>query len=82
MDFISISEIEMFADSLDCSKDRYCCKTHFPDICKVEDIGLQHSLVCRDSRPHTNACVCAVPFGDRHFCRCPVLIHIVRKYRK
>lgn len=82
MDFIDIDEIVMLADGLHCSKGMSCYESGFTNLCKVEDIGLQHSVVCRESRPYMQECAFAVPFGDRHFCKCPVRIHLVKKYRK
>lgn len=60
-----------------CTKDFLCLEANFTNICKSQDIGLKHHLLCKDEHPQK--CVYALPFGNAHICTCPLRRYLSRE---
>ena len=80
MDEDQRKEIEEIINHYKCPRDFQCCKSHFRDLCKAKDIGLETYLKCLESDPRS--CPVSVPFGEGYFCQCPLRIHIWEKLKK
>jgi hypothetical protein len=73
-------EIEEIIGHFKCPRDFRCCKSHFRDLCKAKDIGLETFLKCLEEDPRS--CPASVPFGDGYFCECPLRVYIAKKLKK
>jgi len=67
-------------DELNCSKNFKCAEQGFENLCKAKDLGLQDLLECLEG--DQLSCTFALPFGESHFCSCPLRAYIAKKLKK
>ncbi|UCD88215.1 MAG: hypothetical protein JSV01_10895 [Desulfobacterales bacterium] len=67
-------------DGLILPKDCKCYEPGFGVTCKAQDIGLQSYVKCLEKDPYS--CSFSVSFGYSHYCKCPVRVHIAKKFKK
>ena len=72
-------KIEEMMETLQCSMDFICYKSGLKTLCKAKDRGLKDYLDCLDESFN---CTFRIPFGDGHFCKCPIRIYIIRELGK
>ncbi len=72
-------KIEEIMAGMRCLKDFQCAKSGFDRLCKTKDFGLEDHLECLEENPQ--ACSFAMPFGNGHFCQCPLRIHLDKKLK-
>ncbi len=74
---------EEIMDGFQCPKDFQCYKSGFETLCKV-GVGskgvVTGGYVCLEERPPL--CKFSVPFGERHFCQCPLRVFIFKELGK
>jgi len=63
-----------------CSKHFLCARNGFEDLCRARDFGLDDYLECLEDVPQH--CDFALPFGNTHFCQCPLRVYIAEKLRR
>ena len=73
-------QIEGLIGGLSCPKNFKCASSNFQQLCHAKDIGMDNYLVCLDPLPRK--CVFAFPFGDGHFCRCPLRVFLAKNLKK
>lgn len=62
-----------------CPRDFRCLTSNFTNIGRIEDIGLKNYLVCKEE--NAQRCVFAIPFGNAHFCTCPLRRYLARELK-
>jgi hypothetical protein len=73
-------QIDDIMGAMDCPKRFRCAENGFEELCRAEDIHLDHHLVCLEERPE--ACSFAVPFGGASFCRCPLRVYLAKHVQR
>ena len=79
-DLSNRKEIEEIINQFECPRDFGCCRSHFRDLCKAKDVGLETFLKCLEEDPRS--CQASVPFGAGYFCECPLRVYIAKKLKK
>ena len=73
-------KIDEIMAGMQCPKNFKCAECGFELLCEAEDTGLEGYLKCLDKSPW--ACSFAVPFGRKHFCRCPLRVYLSKELKK
>ena len=73
-------EIQEIVNHYKCPRDFRCSKSHFKTLCKAKDIGLESFLECPEKG--ARSCPVSIPFGDAHFCQCPLRVYVAKKLKK
>ena len=73
-------ELEEIIGELKCPKNFHCCESGFEMLCKAKDVGIEEFLECLEERPFE--CKFSIPFGNAHYCQCPLRIYIAKKLKK
>jgi len=73
-------KIEEMIGHMKCPKNFNCTKNGFTDLCRAKDFGLDNYLECLEDSPPP--CTFALPFGEAHFCQCPLRVYIAKKLKK
>ncbi len=73
-------KIEEIMAGMQCPKDFQCARSGLERLCKAKDFGLENYLECLEETPQ--ACAFALPFGDGHFCQCPLRVYLCKKLKK
>ncbi|MDD5326983.1 MAG: hypothetical protein PHY02_04100 [Phycisphaerae bacterium] len=76
------TEIEKIASEVNCPKNFECYKSEdgMTCKCKTRDFGLSQYLDCLENEPES--CEFALPFGNGHFCTCPVQLYISKNLKQ
>ncbi len=72
--------IEELIGQMQCPKGFKCAESGFEDLCKAKDFGLDNYLECLEDNP--SVCSFALPFGNTHFCQCPLRVFLAKKLKK
>jgi len=72
-------EIEEIIGELQCPKDFLCYKSGLKALCKAQDIGMGQALLCLEKDPQE--CSFSLPFGQTHYCKCPLRVYIAKRFR-
>lgn len=67
-------------DGMECPEGFSCAEAGFENLCRAGDIGLERYLICLEENP--SKCVFAIPFGEGHFCQCPLRVYIAKNLGK
>ncbi len=73
-------KVEEIVGGMQCPRGFGCCRDNFANVCKAKDIGIETFLECSEEKPQE--CQFAMPFGNSHFCKCPLRIYIAKKLNK
>jgi len=72
-------QIKEIINRMNCTKDFECYKSGFENLCKVEDMGIEDTVVCLNTSP--KACGFSLPLEpDRRICLCPLRTYIAKKF--
>jgi len=71
-------EIEAIKSTLKCSKGFECERSGFENLCRAGLIGAGDLVECLSE--NAGRCDFALPFGDSHFCSCPLRVYIARHF--
>jgi len=72
--------IEEMIVGLQCPKHFSCYTSHFKNLCKARDVGLESFVVCLMNDPL--ACKFSLQFGDVFFCQCKLRVYIAKNLKK
>lgn len=72
--------IEEILGEMGCPKGFTCADSGFENLCKARDFGLDHYLECLED--DTLACHFSLPFGEAHFCTCPLRVYLAKSLGK
>ena len=70
----AISDIQENFGDVECPKSFECYKTNFSKIGQVKKHGEENFLECLEK--DASKCGFSLPCEDKHYCLCPVRIHI------
>jgi hypothetical protein len=70
-------KIEEIIGEIKCPKNFYCAEKGFEYLCKANDIGLEHSLMCLECQQLLQ-CKFAIKYDEIFFCQCPVRVYIAK----
>jgi len=73
-------KIEDIMGQMQCPKDFKCANLGFENLCRARDFGLEDYLECLEANP--SQCRFALPFGEAHFCQCPLRVDLSKKLNK
>ena len=73
-------KIEELMAGMHCPKDFECADSGFENLCQARDFGLDSFLECLEASP--SECPFALPFGDMHFCQCPLRVYLTKALGK
>jgi hypothetical protein len=73
-------KIREIMGEMDCPKNFRCGDSGFERLCKAKDYGLDKYLECLEDNP--KLCKFSFPFGNAHFCQCPLRVYISKKLKK
>ena len=73
-------KVEEIVGGMQCPRSFRCCQNNFANVCKAKDIGIETFLECSEEKPQE--CQFAMPFGNSHFCKCPLRVYIAKKLNK
>ncbi len=72
-------QIKEIISGINCPKEFECYKSGFENLCKVEDMGIEGSVVCLEKNP--KACGFSLPLEpDRRLCLCPLRTYIAKNF--
>jgi len=71
------SRINEIKKTMDCSKNFVCEESDFKDICRVEDIGAESFLYCKELI--ASNCTFRKQFADRYVCKCPIRLLVAKE---
>ena len=74
-------EIEDIMADIECPKGFICYHSHFKQVCRAKDIGLDEYVDCSGESTSTLLCPFILSFGNRFMCRCPLRIYLVKKLK-
>jgi hypothetical protein len=72
-------KIEELMGEMSCPHNFKCAESGFERLCKSKDVGLEEFLVCLEDDAWL--CKFAVPFGNAHFCQCPIRVYLAKKLK-
>ena len=72
-----VERIEKIISEMKCRIDFRCYKSHFEDICKAKNVGMEEFLECHDETP--THCQYSLSYGDVYFCHCPLRNYLARE---
>jgi len=73
-------KIDEIMAGMECPKDFKCADGGFERLCRARDFGLDNYLECLEQAP--SQCAFALPFGDTHYCLCPLRVYLGKKLGK
>jgi hypothetical protein len=79
-DEVTKAEIQEIIGGLECPEDFVCYKSGFETLCRASDIKMELFVECLEEE--ARSCQFSVPFGEGHFCKCPLRVYICKKLRK
>ncbi len=79
MDEEKLKEIQTIMGDMTCTKGFKCAASGFQKICKAGDHGVEDVLLCLEE-DHVS-CKFVVPYGENHYCRCPLRVHLAKKLK-
>ncbi|MFH1921659.1 MAG: hypothetical protein ABIP48_17480 [Planctomycetota bacterium] len=68
--------IEEIIGGMSCPKALSCAKSGFENLCRAEDVGLEHHLRCLDGTAYQ--CKFSVILDKRYFCVCPLRVYLAK----
>ena len=80
MDEETKTKIQEITGSFECPKDFQCYKSEFEILCKVKDVWLEQYVELLEEEPPE--CKLSFPFGEGHFCQCPLRVFIFKEMKK
>lgn len=80
MDEGTKERIEEIISSIKCPKNFECYKSKLEKLCKVRNIDSENLFECLDE--NQQKCGFSLPFGNGHFCKCPLRILIAKEFNK
>ena len=72
--------IEQIINTMECRKDFECYKSEFENLSKVRDLGIEGFIECLEKTPQV--CNFSIPFGNTHFCKCPLRIYVAKNLNR
>lgn len=69
-------KIEEIIGQIYCPKDFKCAASGFEDLCKAEDIGVKHHLLCLESAP--SMCRFSLEADGKYYCACPLRVYLAK----
>ena len=81
MDKETRKQIDKMIGQMQCPKNFQCADAGLEELCKAENIGLEHYLECgEDDAP---SCKFSLTFGNSaYYCQCPLRVYISKKLRR
>lgn len=73
-------KIKDIIGEMKCAKNFKCADSGFQKLCKARDFGLEDYLECLEANPLE--CKFALPFGETHFCQCPLRVYLSKKVKR
>ena len=73
-------EIEELIGRMTCRQDFMCYTSNFKSLCRAQDIGMDMFIKCLEDRSF--GCEYSVNFGHSYLCKCPIRIHICKRFEK
>ena len=73
-------KIEEIMAGIKCPKNFECADSGFERLCKAKDVRLDNYLECLEENP--SHCSFGLPFGNVHFCQCPLRVFLAKKLKK
>lgn len=77
MEKIHKKKIEEIMSGMDCPKDFLCYKLVIKNLRIIEDCGVEGYLDCLEE--NARECKFSLPFGDGHFCHCPLRSYVAKE---
>ena len=74
------SELKEIAGNFSCPADLICYTQALKNFRKVGNVGLETFLECLEEDPHE--CPFSMPLGGTVYCRCPLRVHVAKKFKK
>jgi len=72
-------QIEEITRGMNCPRDFECYKSGFKNLGKVENMGVEDSVVCLKEKPRV--CGFSLPLeSDRRLCLCPLRTYIAKNF--
>jgi len=75
------TEIEQIMAEMRCLKDFECYKSELENLCKVEDIGVDGSVVCVEQTPRACEFSLFLEYNKR-LCLCPLRVYIAKRFNR
>jgi len=72
-------KIEEIIEEMSCPKNFKCAESGFEKLCKAKDNGMEEFVDCLDD--NARRCTFAIPFGDGHFCKCPLRVYLSKELK-
>jgi hypothetical protein len=73
-------KIKKIMAGMQCPKNFICVESGFEHLCSAKDFGLEEYLDCLEDNP--SSCSFAFPFGNGHWCECPLRVYICKKLKR
>ena len=72
--------VEEIMAGMRCPNNFKCVGSGFKEMCSVRKFGSEDCLECMEDNPA--ACSFSMPFGNTHFCQCPLREYGCKKLNK
>ena len=79
MEHFDKEHIRGILGNLECDNELKCVESGFEELCKARDFGSDSFLTCLEEDPR---CSFASTFAYGRLCKCPVRMHILKKFNK
>ena len=70
-------KIKEIIGKIECPNKFCCLESGFDKGCEARDIGIEDFLECLEHDPQ--GCPFSFPFGNTHFCKCPLRVYICKE---